>query len=827
MTRTARLVVAAVVAGTRWASAAPLVAEPPVRVVATAVNGSASATVALRNPGAATVVATAITAAPGCADAVHVSPSTGFMIGPGATRAVTVSCSPAPAGMQRCGYQVVAGTDVLAEFEAVCAYAGAASLAASPTTVDLGAPAVGATASASVAIRNNGAAFDRVSIEVTDLTGTFAVAAPCNPDGHACDAGLATVATGGALPLTVTCTPRSAGAHTAELHVATGAGTRLAAPVALTCAGQGVTAPVLAATPAVIDVGAVEVVGASAGATVRLANAGGGKVAVRDIQIADGGTGAAADWSYAAGPPCTSPGVPPECTLEADPTALAVRFDPRAIGVRDAILLVNYHDTADRSLSIPLRGTGTGATLELLGPAPVLDFGAVPVGARAALAIRVVNRGSRALADATAALQPAAAALEVAPASLAVPVSAPATVTVTCAPTAAGTSTSSLVLAAPDVATPAISLAVRCTGDPDAALAATPPAVLFGEVRLGAPATARVAIASTGAPVMLASATLLADDPRLTVTGAPAATPATLTVVAAPDADGPLTNQLAVAPGPLTVAIAGAAVTAKLDATDVVSLGTFCVRQPTTPRIVALASAGTATIGLPAAPALADGAAFDLALVAPLAYPTTIPPDGRAQVAVTPRRQDTAGVTTDTLTWATDVAGQATVTTGISATFLADGGAIAPETIAFDATPIHLDNGRPRQVTLQNCSLQPLALDAPRIEAPFSIDSPGFPTLLPPGETATFSVGFHPNRIDSYDKRLVITSPQLPDAPLSVHLLGLGIADGPAGSDGVPTSALDPTSFYACGSCASSGPSTTLAVIAAALVALAPRRRRR
>lgn len=822
MTRAARLVVAAVVAGTRWASAAPLVAEPPVRVITTAVNGSASATVTLRNPGTTTVVATAVTAAPGCAAPVHASPTTGFMIAAGATRAITVSCSPAPAGMQRCGYQVVAGRDVLADFEAVCAYAGAASLAASPAMIDLGPLAVGAAAAATVNLRNTGAPFERASVEITDLTGTFAVAAPCNPDAHECDARFASVPSGGALPLTVTCTPRSAGPHTAELHVATGAGTRLAAPVALTCEGLGVATPVLSATPAVIDVGAVEVAGASATQTVHLGNAGSGKVIVRDIQIADGGTGAAADWTYAAGPPCTAPSVPPECTLEADAAELAIRFDPSAIGVRDAILLVNYHDTADRSLSIPLRGTGTGATLELLGPTLELDFGALPVGARASLAIRVVNRGSRALTDATATLQPAAPALEVAPANLTVPVTAPATVTVTCAPTGAGTSTSNLVLAAPEV-TP-LALAVRCTGDPDATLAATPPAVLFGEVRVGAPATARLAITSTGAPVMLESAKLLADDPRVTVTGAPAVTPATLSVIAAPDADGPLINQLAVAPGPLTVAIAGAAVTAKLATTDVVSLGTFCVRQPTTPRIVALASAGTATIGLPTAPALADGDAFDLALVTPLVYPTTIAPDGRAQVAVTPRRQDSAGVTTDTLTWATDVAGQTAVTTGISATFIADGGAIAPETIAFDATPIHLDNGRPRQVTLQNCSLSALALDAPQLEAPFSIDSPGFPTLLQPGETATFSVGFHPNKVDSYDKHLVITSPQLPDAPLDVHLLGLGIADGPTGSGGVPTGAIDPTSFYACGSCASSGPSATLAVLAAALVT---RRRRR
>ena len=39
-------------------------------------------------------------------------------------------------------------------------------------------------------------------------------------------------------------------------------------------------------------------------------------------------------------------------------------------------------------------------------------------------------------------------------------------------------------------------------------------------------------------------------------------------------------------------------------------------------------------------------------------------------------------------------------------------------------------------------------LDAPQVPAPFSIDSPNFPTALKPGEVAAFSVGFHPTKPD-------------------------------------------------------------------------------
>ena len=828
------LVVAAAIAGARWAAAAPLSADPTVRVVELAVNGTGSGTITLGNPGTSAVVATGIVAAPGCdADAVHAAPLTGFTLAPGAPRPITISCSAAPASMRRCTYQVRgAGQAVLGEFEAVCAYAGAPSLTPTPAMVDLGAIAVGATAVKPVTLRNAGAAFDRVFVEITDLTGSFAVAAPCNPDAHACDAAVPSVALGGTLALAVTCTPRTRGPVSAELHVATSTGARLTAPVMLTCSGLDATAPVLAATPSVIDVGAVEQVGATAGATVHLTNPGPGTVTLRDVQIADSGTGAAADWSYVARATRTTcdPAIPPDCPLEGSATVdLALTFDPSAIGVRDATLLVNYHDTADRSLSIPLRGTGDGATLELVGGVTALDFGGLPLGSTAALTVGVINRGSRPLTDATVALAPPLAGLAASPAALAVVRTA--TVTVTCTPTAAGTLTSDLVIGAPDVATAPLHISVRCTGDPAATLTATPPAVLLGEVRTGGSTVAHVAIASVGAPVGLDSAKLMAQDPRLTLTGAPATTPATLTLVATPGTEGPLTNQLVVTPvsgTPLTAAITGTAVTAGFATDDVVSLGTFCVEQPTTPRTLVLASSGTATIGLTATPALqrADSP-FDLVLISPPGYPASLAPATRALVAVTPKRQATPGVVTDALVWTTDVAGLATATTRLSAAFIDDGGAIAPAAISFPQTVVHLDSGKPRQVTLQNCSLFQLALDTPQIAAPFSIDSPNFPSALQPGETASFSVGFHPTRRGNASTDLVIPSPQLPGTPLKVSLFGVGVADDGSGGSAVPDSALDATSFYACGSCASSPPSSALALLAAAFAVVLPRRRRR
>jgi uncharacterized protein (TIGR03382 family) len=160
--------------------------------------------------------------------------------------------------------------------------------------------------------------------------------------------------------------------------------------------------------------------------------------------------------------------------------------------------------------------------------------------------------------------------------------------------------------------------------------------------------------------------------------------------------------------------------------------------------------------------------------------------------------------------------------------FVDNGGAIAPPALAFGTAPVHLETRNAQQVTLQNCDVSPLQLDPPQISAPFSIDSPNFPTLLLPGETTTFSVGFHPTKRGIAATTLVITSPQRRNEQLTVALTGEGIATGGTGDSGPPTpTGLDHTSFYACSSCASNDASGALALGLAAWCVLLPRRRQR
>lgn len=837
--RRIRLVVAlAAAAGARWAAAAPpgFHAVPEVGVVQTATNGSGSGTIVLRNDGTASVNAAGITAEPGCDPAIHASPLGGFTLDPAATRPLAITCTPAPAGIRRCNYTVRSASDaVLANLEAVCASAGSPTVLSDAMAIDFGTVVVGSSASHTVALQNTAAApIHELFVDTSELAGNFTAAAPCNPDARECNASIPSVPASGMVNLTVACTPRSPGPQAAQLYVVTDAGTRLAAPISLTCTGAAAAVPVISVSPSPIDVGAVELVNATATATVHVSNAGTDMLRLLDIQIVDAGTGAAADWTYSALAPCSSH-IAPACILTDGQTVdLALVFDPSAIGVRDATLLVNYHDTADRSISVPLRGVGRGATLELVGGQTTIDLGTLPLTATSMLTFQIANNGTRDLTDGALAVTPAGPFTASPGPSFTVAAGARTTITVTCKPTAAGLAMADLQLSAPDVQTPPLDLALRCTGDPAMLVTATPPAVLLGEVRLATQAIAHVAVASLGAPIALGAATLETVDPNLTVAGPPATTPATIDLTAAPQMEGNLADRILVSPAsgpPLAVAVTGAAVTAAYSVPAAVSLGTFCVEQPTTPRIVPLASTGTATIALMAPALQRSDSPFDLEPVAPELYPADLAPLRSALVAATPRRQTTAGLVTDDLVWTTDVAGATTANTTLSATFIDNGGAIAPHDLGFEPAPIHLDTRNAQQVTLRNCDVSPLELDPPVIPAPFTIDSPNFPAELLPGETATFSVGFHPTKLGFVMKTLVITSPQLSATPLTVNLIGTGIAAG-GDSDAGPTAAgLERTSFYACSGCAShntSGDASGAIVFAiAAFCALVPRRRRR
>jgi MYXO-CTERM domain-containing protein len=378
-----------------------------------------------------------------------------------------------------------------------------------------------------------------------------------------------------------------------------------------------------------------------------------------------------------------------------------------------------------------------------------------------------------------------------------------------------------------------IMLTAQCEGS-TLELFAVPGAVSLGEVRVGdPPITKTFQLQSAGGVLTLAGAPALeAVQPNLMVGSASSpTTPAMFDLTVAATVEGDLADHILVSDTSsemVRIPITGHAVTAAYAVPQTLDVGTFCINQPTTSSNLSLSVTGTATLGLTTPSLAGSPSPFEMVLATPTRYPAALGAGRAATVSLTPGRQAVRTTQTDVLTWRTDVLGKPTATTTVTATFIDSGGAIAPPALDFGKVPVHIYGDDGQRVTIQNCNGVALELIPPVLGLPFSIDSPNFPSSLNPGETATFSIGFHPNKLGHFTDTLTISSPQLPSTPLLVALSGDGSADGltdDAGS-GSGSSSLTQTSFYAC-SCRSTGPGGVLPIALAVICVLFPRRRRR
>ncbi|MEO6772298.1 MAG: choice-of-anchor D domain-containing protein [Kofleriaceae bacterium] len=826
------LAVLVLLAGTAHAGSS-IVANPPVTFVVTS-SGSGTANATLQNTSSGTFQIALVRDA-SCDPGIDFSIAGGnpFTL-PGTTaKTVTFACTNAKLGLERCTVHAVDANsgEPLADLAGACEHVTSTGLTAVTPTLAFGPVTVGDTVALPLVLTNNGGApIGKLYFETDELDDQFEIALPCNPDAPACDGNIVPIAPGESTNVVVHCTPRTSGTHTAHLEVATDSGSHLGTMIALTCTGVDAVTPVLGVTPPVVTIAApTEVVSTVVHTTVYLSNLGTGTLQIADIRPVDIDTGAAFDWTFTLGGTCTSV----SCALAAgQQVTVELAFDPSQAATRRALLLVLYHDTIDRTRAIPLIGTGLGATLQLLGTPATLDLGSSPLGKATSLSLKFANTGND---DATAmlGLAPVGPFSLAPPATLTVTPNAIAALAATCTPTVAGPAATSISATSTEtIAMTAIQVAATCTGLATP-LYTMPTAIDFGEVRLDGGAVSQTfGVVSNGAPLTLAADPHL-DSPNASVSVAPPAgttTPTSFEVTVAPQAEGDLSSHITVddtAGDTLAVPISGRIVSATFDAPFAVDIGTFCVNQPTTSSNLTLTSSGTATIGV-LAPALSAAAPFELGLVAPTVYPALLPPGRSATVSISPYRQPGKTTLAGDVTWSTDVASHPTQVTAVTAEFIDSGGAIAPTALEFGDVPVHLflDNGQ--RVTIQNCSGAVLELEPPTISAPYSIDSPNFPTELEPDETATFTVGFHPTEVGEASAELVIKSPQLPGSPLVVHLHGTSTTDTPPGSDGGSGSgAIGSTSFYAC-SCNSNAPAGGLPiVIALVMIVVGPTSRRR
>ena len=812
-----------------------LTAQAPVAVVVVAGSGSAQGSDLLTNTtsGSFTVALAADAACDaGVTFGVSGNPAS---LAAGSSLPVTIRCAAdQPPGFQRCPIHATRlGGAALADLLAVCAYASGNALVPGTGMIDFGSVGVGTTsAPVALALRNTGsAAFTHLSLQTTDLDGDFVISTPCPFDAPWCDADVPPVAPGSAATIYVACAPQAAGSASAQLRAITDGGQALAAPVALSCTGTATSAPALAVEPVALSVAApLDAGSASATEVVHLTNAGGSNLVVSDVRVVDVDAGGAADWRYVASGRCSGE-IAPACTLgPGDRVDLAVTFAPTAIASRRASLVLSYHDTLDRTRAIPLTGTGGGATLALVGPASI-DLGTVPVGQTASVDVTLANRGTRAT-TAMLSLAPAGAPFATSPASsIAVPPGAPAEVTLRCTPTAAGSATTMLTAHAVDVFGAQDAMVTASCEGTTSPLHASPSTIVLGELPLGGSAVdTTVSLESTAGPLTLSGPPMLEDPLAELAVGSASSTttPATFVVTAEPTAQGDLADHVLVndtAGDKLRIPVSGSAVDPAYTVPTTLSLGTFCVGEPTTPSDLELDATGTGTVHLGAPQLAASPSPFELTPTAPLAYPAALAPGDHAILSLAPRRTTIAGQVSDTLTWPTGVPGAPTATVALDATFLDSGAAVAPPAIDFGVVAVHIFVQDARRVTLQNCSGVPLQLDPPAIAPPFSIDGPAAPTVLDPSAPATYLVGFHPARPGTFTGSLSITAHAGSGSATMLQVMLAGATPMIAGADAGTGTMTPPKS--GCGCDGGGDPAGGLAIALAALAVIVRRRRGR
>lgn len=807
------------------ASGVQLVVEPPVMTLQLSLGMGGSAAGTLRNIGDTGTTVSSIAADASCAPGVlpSASPTWPFTIGPAGTHTVGMSCTSASSyGIRRCKENVL-GTSgqILTSYTALCIAQGPSTWTYTGSH-DFNDVMVGGTSVIAPLTILNGISnpmHSMVSIQLADGEGNFEIHAPCLMDGPGCDAAIA-VDPGLMFIVNVSCSPKSVGLKTAQLYIVGNGGTTLSPPIALTCNGTaGSSGPAISANPSSVTLSADVGAGMST-SSVLVSNIGMGTLTISSITKAG-----SPDWIYT-----TVGGCPTQpCTVAGSGSfTIETQFAPTAIGARDATITIASDDPLTPMLQIPLNGTGLGATIALgssLGMPATIDLGTTPIGIETTATFDLRNDGNVTLTPVNLALMQAGAELTVSPNPTSINAASTRTITVGCTPTAAQLYTGQLEITAPNARTGSpISILVKCTGSAGS-LYATPSSIQLGEVRTGSPrVTKTIALKTAGGSLTLSSPPALSPAiADLSVTP-PSSSTVTLAmpsmfdlfVDATTDHDLATTIEVGAGSDTLSIPVTGKVVTAKIAYPETIMVGSFCVNQPTTSAAASLTATGTATIGLATQPVLnkMSSSPFQLGYTAPVSYPYALPASQSATVEVTPLRQMAAGSQVDEIVWATDVGGNPAPRTMVTAEFISDGGAIAPQVADFGNVVLR-QFGDPRVIRIQNCGMEPMALSGVEISpsGEFTDDSPiPLPEMLAPKAIATINVMFRPTKLGLRRATLTVGSSK---GLLGVSLSGQGI--------GTPETTPDSTSFYAC-DCTSSRPVDAWPAL---VVLLALRRRRR
>jgi hypothetical protein len=455
--------------------------------------------------------------------------------------------------------------------------------------------------------------------------------------------------------------------------------------------------------------------------------------------------------------------------------AFETTFAPAAAGSAKGSLTITSN-AQNPSVTVALSGSGVTASYTMaLSPGSV-SFGNVNVGGRATQTVQLSNTGNSSvtISQVSATGTGISVSAPSAPATIAPSQSLP--ITVTYAPTAAGSTAGSVIVSNSD----GVNCVAAVTGTGvQGALSVTPAAVGFGSVVSGSSSAAQsVQLTNSGSASLTVSSAAISgagfklSGPTFPLTLTPGQS-GTLNVSYAPSGAGAATGAISIvssAPNsPATVTLSATGVQAGLSVAPAsVSFGSVATGN-TNSQTIQVTNTGTGTLAI--SQATINGAAFSLS---GLSLPLSLAPAHSASFNVL-YAPTAAGAVTGSLVIASNASSNpssiALSGTGVAATNTLS---VSPASLSFGS--VTDGSTASKGITVTNTGNSSVAISGVSISGTgFSILSGSGAVTLSPNQTTAVSVQFAPAAAGAASGNVSISS-NATGSPAAVGLNGTGVA---------------------------------------------------
>jgi hypothetical protein len=619
-------------------------------------------------------------------------------------------------------------------------------LAATPSSVNFGSVTVGSTASQTITLTNSGTASTTVTQAAVSGAG-YTLSGPTLP---------LTLAPGQNASYTATFTPAAAGNATGNISIASNAAN---SPLSIPLSGTG-TQAALAVAPSSLSFGNVAV-GGKATETLTLTDTGNAALVLTAANISGAGyslSGASLPLTLGAGQSGT----------------LNVQFSPLAAGSENgSVSLVS--NAPGSPLSVSLSGSGVAQSAVLTVSPTSLNFGTVLTGSSSSQTITLSNTGTTSFTISQISTSGSGFSASGLSPPLALAGGQTAQVTITFAPTAAGSASGTVTITS-TASNPSVTVGVTGTAStPQPQITVSPTSVNFGNVDVGQSNSQSITVSNPGnAALNITQATVSGTAfslsgltlPLAINPGQSAVWTASFSPASATSFTGSISITSNAASSPATVAVSGTGVQGLLGTSpSSLSFGNVLVGSSGS-QTVTLTNSGSASLTV--TQANVSGAGYSLS---GLSLPLTLSVGQNASFSVG-FAPTAAGSATGSVSL-TSNASNPNLSIGLAGTGTEPQLSANPTSVSFGSLPVGSTNSQ--SIVLNNPGTATVTLSQATVSGSgFGMSGLNVPLTIAAGANATFTATYTPTTAGSASGSITLTS-NAPGSPLTIALAGTGL----------------------------------------------------